>query len=78
MKNEYLEGGRICTAHGVAGALKLEHYCNEPRILAKQKRIFFKNGKIFFVKRLKKNVEIRYNKVISNAARIFYSQRAYE
>ena len=43
MKNEYLEGGRICTAHGVAGALKLEHYCNEPRILAKQKRIFFKN-----------------------------------
>jgi 16S rRNA processing protein RimM len=42
MKNEYLEGGRICTAHGVAGALKLEHYCNEPKILAKQKRIFLK------------------------------------
>lgn len=43
MKQEYLEGGRICTAHGVAGAVKLEHYCDEARVLAKQKRIFFKN-----------------------------------
>lgn len=43
MKQEYLEGGRICTAHGVAGALKLEHYCDEARVLAKQKRIFLKN-----------------------------------
>ena len=42
MKNEYLEGGRICTSHGVAGALKLEHYCNDARVLAKQKRIFMK------------------------------------
>ena len=43
MKNEYLEGGKVCTAHGVAGALKLEHYCDGPKVLAKQKRIFFKN-----------------------------------
>ena len=43
MKNEYLEGGKVCTAHGVMGALKIEHYCDSPKVLSKQKRIFLKN-----------------------------------
>lgn len=43
MKAEYLEGGRICTAHGVAGCLKVEHFCDSAKVLAKQKRVFFKN-----------------------------------
>ena len=41
MKAEYLEAGRICTAHGVRGALKVEHFCDSPSVLAKQKRIYF-------------------------------------
>ena len=41
MKAEYLEAGRICTAHGVRGALKVEHYCDSAAVLAKQKRIYF-------------------------------------
>ena len=43
MRTEYLEGGRICTAHGVAGGLKIEHFCDSAKVLAKQKRVFFKN-----------------------------------
>lgn len=43
MRTEYLEGGRICTAHGVRGGLKLEHYCDSPRVLASAKRVFLKN-----------------------------------
>lgn len=43
MKKEYLEGGRICTAHGVVGELKTEHFCDSAKVLAAQKRIFFKN-----------------------------------
>lgn len=43
MKNEYLEGGRICTSHGVKGLLKVEHLCNSPRVLADVKRVYFKN-----------------------------------
>ena len=43
MKKQYLEGGKICTAHGVMGALKIEHYCDSPKVLSKQKRIFLKN-----------------------------------
>ena len=42
MKKEYLEGAKICTSHGVKGALKLEHLCDSASVLAKQKRVFFK------------------------------------
>lgn len=44
MKKEYLEAGKICTAHGVRGALKVEHYCDSAAVLAKQKRVFLSRG----------------------------------
>lgn len=40
MKKQYLEGGKICTAHGVAGLLKIEHLCDNARVLCKMKRVF--------------------------------------
>ncbi len=43
MRVEYLEGGRICTSHGVRGEVKVEHFCDSASVLARQKRIFFKN-----------------------------------
>ncbi len=44
MKNEYLEAGRVCTAHGVRGLLKVEPWCDSPKVLAAQKRIFLSVG----------------------------------
>ncbi len=44
MKKEYLEAGRVCTAHGVRGLLKIESWCDSPKILAAQKRIFLSTG----------------------------------
>ena len=41
MKKEYLECGKVCSAHGVRGAVKVEHWCDKPSILAAQKRVFF-------------------------------------
>ena len=41
MKKEYLECGKVCSAHGVRGVLKIESWCDEPKVLAKQKRVFF-------------------------------------
>ena len=41
MKKEYLECGRILGAHGVRGLMKVESWCDSPKILAMQKRIFF-------------------------------------
>ncbi len=42
MKREFLEGGRILTAHGVRGLVKVEHACDSAKVLASQKRVFFK------------------------------------
>ena len=41
MKKQYLEGGKICTAHGVKGLVKAEHFCDSAKVLAGVKRIFF-------------------------------------
>ena len=41
MKKQYLECGKVCSAHGVRGALKVEHWCDTPKVLANQKRVFF-------------------------------------
>lgn len=40
MKKEYLECGRICTAHGVRGLLKAEHFCDSAAVLTGAKRVF--------------------------------------
>lgn len=40
MKKQYLECGRIVGAHGVKGLMKVESWCDSPKILAAQKRVF--------------------------------------
>ncbi len=44
MKKEYLECGKVCTAHGVRGEIKIEPWCDSPKVLAKQKRVFLLDG----------------------------------
>lgn len=51
MKNAYLEGGRICTSHGVKGLVKVEHLCDSPKVLTKIKRIYFKERSGAFTER---------------------------
>lgn len=41
MKKEFLECGKILSPHGVRGLCKVESWCDSPRVLAKQKRVFF-------------------------------------
>ncbi len=41
MKKTYLEGGKICTSHGVKGLVKAEHLCDSPRVLCNVKKIYF-------------------------------------
>ena len=42
MKKPYLECGKIINTHGVKGVLKLESYCDSPKVLASLSRVFFK------------------------------------
>ncbi len=41
MKKTYLEGGRICTSHGVKGLMKAEHMCDNARVLLDVEKIYF-------------------------------------
>ena len=44
MKQPYLECGKIINTHGVKGTVKLESYCDTPRVLANLSRVFFKTA----------------------------------
>ncbi len=52
MKNEYLEGAKVATAHGVRGALKLVHLCDSPKVLASAKRIYIRDKDGFSERRV--------------------------
>ncbi len=40
MKKDFLECGKILGAHGVRGIMKIESWCDSPKVLAAQKRVF--------------------------------------
>ena len=44
MKKDYLECGKICSAHGVKGAIKVESWCDTTKVLASRKRVFMKKS----------------------------------
>ena len=44
MKKEFLECGKICSPHGVRGVLKVEPWCDSPKVLAALKEIYFKRA----------------------------------
>lgn len=61
MKKEYLECGKIINTHGVAGAVKIDPWCDSPEVFAGLKRIFFEeNGAYRPVKLLRASVFKRF------------------
>ncbi|MBQ8302660.1 MAG: 16S rRNA processing protein RimM [Clostridia bacterium] len=40
MRKEYIECGRACSPHGVRGAVKVESWCDSPRVLATRQRVY--------------------------------------
>ena len=44
MKKEYLECARIIAPHGVQGVIKLEPWCDSPKVLASAKKVYIKEG----------------------------------
>ena len=51
MKKQYLECGRVCGAHGVRGALKIESWCDTPKVLASAKRVYLSSKEGDYVER---------------------------
>lgn len=40
MKKTYIECGRACSPHGIRGLIKVEPWCDSPRVLAQSPRVF--------------------------------------
>ena len=47
MKKQFLECGKICSPHGVRGILKVEPWCDSPKVLASLKEVYFKCGESY-------------------------------
>lgn len=61
MKKAYLECGKIINTHGIAGAVKLEPWCDSPEVLASLPCVYFKKGEVYSaVKILKASVFKRF------------------
>ena len=46
-KKKYLECGKIINTHGVWGEVKLESYCDTPKVLAELSRVFVREGSAY-------------------------------
>ncbi len=66
MKQPYLECGRIINTHGVRGTLKLESYCDSPKILAKLTRVFFKTANESYTERRIRSASVGKGVVLAN------------
>ena len=58
MKKTYLEGGKICTSHGIKGLVKVEHLCDSPKVLTKVKKIYLKERDGSFTERAVKSASV--------------------
>lgn len=47
MKKEYLECGKIINTHGIAGAVKIDPWCDSPEVLASLGQVFIKRGESY-------------------------------
>lgn len=53
-KQEYLECGKIINTHGVAGAMKVESWCDSPSVLSGKKTVYRKTDGQFVAYKVKK------------------------
>ncbi len=65
MKQPYLECGRITATHGVKGAVRLEPWCDSPRVLASLKTVYFREEDGTFSQQTLKNPSVSGDRVIA-------------
>ena len=54
MRNEYLECGQITRAHGINGAMLINHFCDSYEAFAQLKRLYIKSGDSYTAYKVKK------------------------
>ncbi len=66
MKQPYLECGKIINTHGVRGTLKIESYCDSPKILSKLTRVFLKTANGNYTERKVRSATVAKGAVLAN------------
>lgn len=65
MKQPYLECGRIVATHGVRGAVKIESWCDSPRVLAALPTVYLCEADGSFSPKILKNPSVSGDRVIA-------------
>ena len=65
MKQEYLECGRVTTTHGVKGAVKIEPWCDSPRVLASLSTVYLRTADGAYSPKKLKNPSVSGDRVIA-------------
>ncbi len=65
MKQPYLECGKVITTHGVRGAVKIESWCDSPKVLASLSRVYLREQDGTFSEKTLKNPSANNNLVIA-------------
>ena len=65
MKKPYLECGRIVSTHGVRGAVKIESWCDSPRVLASLSTVYLCENDGTFTPKSLKNPSVSGDRVIA-------------
>lgn len=47
MRNKYLECGKIINTHGIKGQIKLESFCDSPKVLASLGKVYLHEGNVY-------------------------------
>ena len=66
MKQTHLECGKIINTHGVRGTLKIESYCDSPKILSGLTRVFFKTANGNYTERRVRSASVGKGVVLAN------------
>lgn len=53
-RSDYLECAKVVSTHGVAGAIKLESWCDSPNVLKELPKLYLKNGEEYDGRRVEK------------------------
>lgn len=65
MKNKYLECGQITRAHGINGAMLVNHFCDSAEVFMELKTVYFKEGNEYKAVKVKKTAPYKNSVIVT-------------
>ena len=65
MKNKYLECGQITRAHGLNGAMIVNHFCDDAEVFMSLETVYFKEGEEYRAVKVKKSAPYKNSVIVT-------------